>query len=124
MGLIKNTTTIATICFFDDSKAKRLEKSIANLKAAMEAARLPNCIHGPINGYNGYVTYFFGPDGSKEGWEASNGCDKYRKKFKSIVSKMPYLDMAEIQLGGDEEVTKIIDTTDGKRYSCYGLEDF
>jgi hypothetical protein len=124
MGYIRNRTVIATVYFFDDEKRVRLEKNVQKLKEKMASQELPDCIQGPIKGYNGCTTFFFGPDGSKEGWDTSNKCDIFREKFLKLISRCKHLEMAEVQIGGDDGVTKILDTTDGKMYDYDGLEDF
>jgi hypothetical protein len=60
-------------------------------------------IHSPINGYS---TYFFAPDGSKEGWSASNRGELWRGRFADLFSisyddgSSPF-DVVHITYGGD-----------------------
>jgi hypothetical protein len=67
---------------------------------------------------NGYVSFFVAPDGSKEGWEASDKGDNDRKNFilwlnsKRSEDGCSYLDWVEVQYGDDEGYTKIIDDSD------------
>jgi hypothetical protein len=43
---------------------------------------------GPIPAYfNGYVSYAFLPDGSKEGWTPSNEGDEYRRRFAALFDQ-------------------------------------
>lgn len=65
-------------------------------------------IESPINGYR---SFFVAPDGSKEGWVASDKGDADRDKFKEILRKS-HLDWVEIQYGDDERITKIINHSD------------
>lgn len=52
---------------------------------------------------NGGAAFLIAPDGSKEGWEASNVGDKARAEFIGYIKGKPelYLDWALILLGGD-----------------------
>lgn len=38
---------------------------------------------------NGYLTFFIGPDGSKEGWETSNEYDLKREQFIAYLKDSP-----------------------------------
>ena len=43
---------------------------------------------GPIPApLNGYVSYAFLPDGSKEGWRASDDGDEYRQRFTELFNQ-------------------------------------
>lgn len=62
---------------------------------------------GPVRSImNGYLTYAFLPDGSKEGWETSNDGDKYREQFADLFAfsydggSSPF-DIAHVRFGGD-----------------------
>lgn len=51
---------------------------------------------------NGYVTFFVGPDGSKEGWSESDEGDAKRREFMSwLVASKQYIPAAEIQFWDD-----------------------
>ncbi len=42
---------------------------------------------GPVHAaFNGYVSYAFLPDGSKEGWAPSDECSEYRARFAELFS--------------------------------------
>ncbi len=65
---------------------------------------------------NGYSSFFIAPDGSKEGWEASDNGDRARKEFtKWLDDKRKnndyYLDYVEIEFGGDKFSSEIIKET-------------
>lgn len=64
---------------------------------------------GPIPAMiNGYVTYFFAPDGSKEGWPESDAGDEYRDRFVELFNfghadlSSPF-DVTRVRHGGDDE---------------------
>ena len=64
-------------------------------------------IIGPVPGNsNGYVSYVFLPDGSKEGWEYSQAGDDYRLAFVDLFKyahedgSSPY-DVVGLRFGGD-----------------------
>lgn len=60
--------------------------------------------------YNGYMTFFIPPDGSKEGWQPSNDGDEERNRFKRFIRKRHlYLDWTEISYGGDDGYSKVED---------------
>ena len=65
---------------------------------------------GPIPApLNGYVSYAFLPDGSKEGWGASDEGDTYRAQFAALFSQSysdgsTHDDAVAIRFGGDFRV--------------------
>jgi hypothetical protein len=63
-----------------------------------------------INGIlNGQDSFFIAPDGSKEGWDTSDECDKARKEFLDWLTKSEnYADYIEIRFGGDDEDVTIV----------------
>ena len=58
---------------------------------------------------NGYQSFFIPPDGSKEGWEESDGGDKKRDQFVEWLNTQrtedggTYLKWAEVQYGDEED---------------------
>lgn len=58
---------------------------------------------------NGGSAFFIAPDGSKEGWTESDRGDAARDELKEKLRGMPYLEWAEIQLGGDDAEYSIVD---------------
>ena len=51
---------------------------------------------------NGSVTWLFGVDGSKEGWELSDAADILRDRFVTLCQRCRYTDVAVLEMGGDE----------------------
>lgn len=57
---------------------------------------------------NGYVSFFIGPDGSKEGWESSDEGDQRRANFLEWLESNRYEDRssalhwAEVVIGSDD----------------------
>lgn len=78
---------------------------------------------GPIESVaNGYRTYLFAPDGSKEGWDTSTLVDEWRERFIELFSEgyedgsSPF-DVVHIRYGGDsggEVGTMVCHTTDAR----------
>ena len=65
-------------------------------------------IIGPVQSViNGYVSFAFLPDGSKEGWGTSDQGDEYRQRFADLFSaryedgSSPF-DVVNVRYGGDE----------------------
>lgn len=64
---------------------------------------------GPIPSVtNGYVTYLFAPDGSKDGWETSEEAAQWRERFINLW-KSPWEDgtpfeIVAIRYGSDEAI--------------------
>ncbi len=56
-------------------------------------------ISSPVKGYASFMVV---PDGSKEGWDASDEGDANRKKFKTFIRESIYLDWVEVAYGGDD----------------------
>ena len=60
------------------------------------------------SGINGYKSFMIAPDGSKEGWEASDKGDSDRELYIQYLGRTG-LDYVEISYGGDEpEYSKIV----------------
>lgn len=76
MGYIAHD--LAAIVFHDQDSdgLKKLEEWRKNLPPEYQ-----KFILGPVTGVNGYTTVVFVPDGSKEGWEDSDDCERYRQEF-------------------------------------------
>jgi hypothetical protein len=61
---------------------------------------------GPIQAANGYRTFIFAPDGSKEGWDTSDAGDEWRRRFIDLWSEQysdgssPF-DVVHIRYGRD-----------------------
>jgi hypothetical protein len=63
---------------------------------------------GPVGSVvNGYLSYAFLPDGSKEGWDTSDRGDEYRRQFAALFSagyedgSSPF-DVVTVRYGGDD----------------------
>lgn len=77
-------------------------------------AKLPTewqqLVIGPISSItNGYLTFVFAPDGSKEGWGTSEDGDRYRQEFLDLFSfahsdgSSPFdVLVVDARFGGDE----------------------
>jgi hypothetical protein len=119
MGYIRHDAVIAIIGDYseeDKKAAKDIEKLRRKMKNDKSGIRgVPNCILGPTHGVNGYKTYLFSPDGSKEGWDTSEECDRYRAEFISIIKSTEYPAMVHLQFGGDDGETIIHDSTDQRK---------
>ena len=61
---------------------------------------------------NGYTSFFVAPDGSKEGWAASDRADCLREDFikwmQTAKQQSIWLDWVEIRYGGDEPEHAIV----------------
>lgn len=53
---------------------------------------------------NGYLTFFVGPDGSKEGWDTSDAYDRKREEFMDHL-KTRAVNAAEVQYFSETGVT-------------------
>lgn len=51
---------------------------------------------------NGYKSFFVAPDGSKEGWDASNQMDVARGDFMEWAQKKPQLKAVEVSFADNE----------------------
>lgn len=99
MGYIKHDSIV--VVGFDERLAKAHDKALVQFKGLVS-----NIVDG---GMNGYVSFFIGPDGSKEGWEESNVFDKKRVKYKKFLDKLE-LNWVHVVIGSDyKEDTKIED---------------
>lgn len=70
---------------------------------------------GPVSGVvNGYITYAFLPDGSKEGWDDSDLGDDYRRWFADLfkTEERGYPDKVSIRFGGDTDAPSIREVED------------
>lgn len=70
---------------------------------------------------NGFRSFFVAPDGSKEGWTASNEGDEARSVFVEWMDSQRYsdgstsLDWVEVQFGDDDGETVVISDSDDWR---------
>lgn len=100
MGYIRHHAIIVTA--FD---RERLEPAHARAVKVFGAAQVTQILVAPVNGY---ATFFVGPDGSKEGWAASDEGDEKRAEFIAWMRKHPkgyYFDWAEVQYYDESGLT-------------------
>lgn len=70
------------------------------------------------DGINGYRSFLVAPDGSKEGWEASEAGDAARAALIEWLNEQRYedrsssLDWVEVQYGDDDLQTRIVNDSD------------
>lgn len=100
MGYIKHNTIVVTTYKDDIINYHNKANEIFDNKL------VSNIVHGLTNGQS---SFFIAPDGSKEGWETSNNCDKLREKFLDYLNfnnvRPNYI---EIIFGGDDDYETIV----------------
>lgn len=112
MGYIRNDAVVASVHKpFPDEKHAGFLDHMATLREEM-GERYGHLLVGPIQGVNRMETWFFAPDGSKEGWEDSNQADVFRAKFIEIVMRAEYPELVHLRFGGDDGETLVVKTTD------------
>lgn len=84
MGVINHNAIIATT--WCDDEASAIFKWCQSLKPEHERLFMVN-----MNPYGDH-TIVMTPDGSKEGWEYSNDCDKLREEFIELLESRAYED--------------------------------
>lgn len=104
MGYVQHDIVIVTF----DSYA--LDKDwMPDVPAFLDAMpeRLRSLVVGPVQSLvNGYITYVFTSDGSKDGWPNSDEAAEWRRRFADLFSfqyddgSTPF-DVVEISYGGD-----------------------
>lgn len=112
MGYIRHQVSIA-ILHDRDTGAIAAINALRD-EMADDTALVPQCIFGGVKVVNGYVSYAFLPDGSKEGWNTSDDADRYRERFIKAAKLAEFPDIVTLQMGGDDGVTRILFTTDEK----------
>jgi len=107
MGYIEHAAVIVTVSDYanDDRDLAPGPKVEAFRESLPEEWRA--LVIGPVRAVvNGYGTYAFLPDGSKEGWRDSDQGDEYRSQFTAIFAfryedgSSPF-DAVEVRYGGD-----------------------
>lgn len=113
MGVINHNAVIATTMI--DDHASEIEDWIDDLPEEHRDSFA--IVPSPTNGY---VTVFLAPDGSKEGWGASDSGDKLRAAFIAQLEKYAYEDgsssWAWVEIGYGEFGQVILR---GNNESCY-----
>lgn len=118
MGYIRHHAIIVTGLDFEvttpveqaHKEARRIFDGIAHVSE----------ISSPVDSVNGYITFMVAPDGSKEGWEASDAGDKARAEFLEVLRSPSYvypdgssgIDWVLVQFGDDELRTEVVDDSD------------
>jgi hypothetical protein len=105
MGVIKHDAVIVTVAGFivDDPRMPDVDAFRSCLPEEFR-----QLLVGPIPSVvNGDVTYFFAPDGSKEGWRPSNEGDHWRSEFIDLFrfryddGSSPFV-VTAVRYGGDQ----------------------
>jgi hypothetical protein len=111
MGYIAHDAVIAVVSDYDTETQNEIEAFRAFL-----GDEFGKYLLGPVVGVNGYTTYVFAPDGSKEGWQYSTDVEARRQAFAEIAGKR-FGSVVHVRFGGDyghEVGTWIVSTTDPK----------
>lgn len=111
MGYMRHNAVVVTFSDYilEPLHAKHLGIEPLDVEAFRESMpeEFRNLVVGPIRSVtNGYVSWFFAPDGSKEGWDTSHEGDQWREKFIALFTHAyddgsSAFDVVEIQYGGD-----------------------
>lgn len=94
--------------------AERVHHRISQLCPGLVSALVPARI-------NGYSSFCVMPDGSREGWDASNTGDKERARVVQYLRSLAYDDGSTawswvlVQYGDDEGVSVVLDHSDAER---------
>lgn len=84
MGLIQHNALVVTT--FDEDRARAARAYAAELFGE-------HMVTGTLRAQvNCYVTFFVGPDGSKEGWDTSDDHDGKRESFNNYLRSFDYED--------------------------------
>lgn len=102
MGWIKYNAIIVTTW-----DTERMEKVRVAALGFFREQQVSPVMESPTNGY---ATVFIAPDGSKEGWDASNDGNKAREDFFEWMRKEPDLYVDAVDVGYGE-------------IKCYRVED-
>lgn len=112
MGYIAHDAVIVVVAGYVMRGEKPLRTNIAMPDVEAFRVQMPETLRhllvGPIpSAVNDDFTYFFAPDGSKEGWDLSDLGDVWRAKFVALFQERydddsgPF-DILSIRFGGDE----------------------
>lgn len=116
MGYVKHDVVIVTLWEHCDD---RIEDLKAKLRALEDMWPMESLLIGPIDAaVNETRTYFYAPDGSKEGWATSYLGDKARQAvidhFRHVAR---YADIVELTYGADwasEHGPEAVDVSNGR----------
>lgn len=107
MGYMKHEGLIMTT-WHDESSAR-----IEAFRSAMPE-EYRHLLVGPVPVVNGYDSWAFMPDGSKEGWTHSDEAQALRVALATLCEQAPgYVNWAFVRFGGDDELRRIITSDDG-----------
>lgn len=121
MGYIAHDAVIATTSDARPGGLPNVEAFRASLPEDFRAL-----VIGPIAGVvNGYYSYVWLPDGSKEGWSDSDKGDEYRAAFVALFDQVyddgsSHDDVVEIRFGGDDAPDVWVRAKDGAEVTTYG----
>lgn len=105
MGYYRNHGIIVSGLSADDA-----ELNSARNMALSLGMTVTETVESPVNFT---ATFLVAPDGSKEGWDASNKGDAARKALIAhIRDKNLMLDWVEVQYGDDNGHTEVVDDSD------------
>lgn len=108
MGYIAHDAVVVTVSdyVYNGATDEIVMPDVEAFKASMPEELRPLLV-GPIPAViNGGATYFFAPDGSKEGWETSDLAEEWRERFIDLFTatygdgSSPFA-MVAVRFGGD-----------------------
>jgi hypothetical protein len=111
MGYMRHHAIV--VSSWDDAAIQRAHEKARKL---FQAEQVTEVLPAVVNGYRSFLV---GPDGSKEGWEASDAGDEARKLFTTWLNTQRYEDLStslrwvEVQYADDEYETRIVSDSDG-----------
>lgn len=108
MGYIRHDAIVA-IGYWSPSESERSETElqIDELRAEMVDPKFGNdeshLLIGPIQAaVNGYTSYAYLPDGSKEYWDTSDRHNEWRERFRAILNATGRFNILTAEFGDDE----------------------
>lgn len=96
MGYIKHDVAVLV-------GGKELTEYVEKFKAELPP-ELQGIVVGPYTGVNHTVSAAFLPDGSKEGWDASERGDEWRERFVNGAKGICWGEALTVRFGGDDDV--------------------
>jgi hypothetical protein len=121
MGYIAHDAVLVTLSdYVQDRHAEPSMPDVDAFRASLPEEWRPLVV-GPIKALiNGYISYAFLPDGSKEGWPPSDAGDEYRDQFAALFSftyedgSSPF-DVVRVRFGGDDWETPSVSILPDRR---------
>lgn len=114
MGYMSHNAIVVTC--WDGDRLNALRDELVASAADYKMADLITPIVGP--GVNGYCSFLIAPDGSKEGWGASDQGDGFRDAAVAAIERWRYedgsspFDYVEVQFGNDDRITRLVRDSD------------